>query len=38
MEQIILFATGVFVVIGFIFVPIKAASDMRKNNKKGGAA
>jgi hypothetical protein len=22
---------------GFIFVPIKATSDMRKNNKKGGA-
>lgn len=34
MEQTILFATGVFVVVGFIFVPTKAASDMR-NNKKG---
>ena len=36
MEQIILFATGVFVVAGFIFVPAKAASDLR-NKKKGGA-
>lgn len=30
MEQIILFTTGVFVVVGFIFVPIKATFDVRK--------
>lgn len=35
MEQIILFATGVFVVIGFIFVPAKAVSDMRKMAASG---
>lgn len=41
MEQTILFITGIFVVVGFIFVPIKATFDVRNTdrsnqmNKKG---
>ena len=32
MEQVLLFATGVFVCIGFIFVPIKAMSTIKSLN------
>ncbi len=34
MEQIILLATGIFVVIGFVFVPIKAMYDIRKMEQR----